>query len=137
MVKTIYLNQYREKLYLDRSVPTLDPDDPAARIKWRMDQIRDEPFIPYVRMLRYDLPHLEPTTDLDAIVRSMKPTYDVTTWEAQYCIEKGIPLLSEFEFLKHYPSIQWKLLNIAKLKKGNPRKHQETVDKLDRHFGNL
>lgn len=79
MVKTIYLNQYREKFYLDRSVPTLDPDDPAARIKWRMDQIRDQPFIPYVRMLRYDLPLLEPTTDLDAIVRSMKPTYDVTT----------------------------------------------------------
>lgn len=44
---------------------------------------------------------------------------------------------SEFEFLQHYPSIQWKLLNIAKLKKENPRKHQQTVDKLDHHFGNL
>ncbi len=36
----------------------------------------------------------------------------------------------EFEYFRNYPSVQWKLLNIAKLMKQNPAKLQSEVDKL-------
>jgi len=46
--------------------------------------------------------------------------------------ESGEPLWDgyEFEYFKNYPSIQWKLLNLAKLKKSNPAKLQSEVDSL-------
>ena len=46
--------------------------------------------------------------------------------------EAGEPLWDgyEFEYFKNYPSIQWKLLNLAKLKKSNPTKLQSEVDRL-------
>jgi hypothetical protein len=46
--------------------------------------------------------------------------------------ESGEPLWDgyEFEYFKNYPSIQWKLLNLAKLKKSNPAKLQSEVDNL-------
>lgn len=36
--------------------------------------------------------------------------------------------------LSAYPSVQWKLLNIRKLKQLNPKKFQEGIDKLRKHF---
>lgn len=36
----------------------------------------------------------------------------------------------EFEYFKNYPSIQWKLLNLTKLKKSNPTKLQSETDRL-------
>ena len=36
----------------------------------------------------------------------------------------------EFEYFKNYPSVKWKLLNLAKLKKTNPAKLQSEVDRL-------
>lgn len=94
-IKTIYVRQDQGRFYLDQNEPVLDPADPAARIKWQLDQIREQPFVPYLRMLRYDLPQQAPYKDLDSILHTLSPTYAVTTWEAQYCMEKGIPLLSE------------------------------------------
>lgn len=94
-IKTIYVRQDQGRFYLDQNEPVLDPADPAARIKWQLDQIREQPFVPYSRMLRYDLPQQAPYKDLDSILHSVSSIYDVTTWEAQYCLEKGIPLLSE------------------------------------------
>jgi len=38
------------------------------------------------------------------------------------------------EFLK-FPSVQWKQLNISKLKSDNPAKHKQGVEKLAQHFG--
>ena len=32
--------------------------------------------------------------------------------------------------LSAYPSVQWKLLNIGRLKKSNPKKHEEGIAKL-------
>lgn len=40
----------------------------------------------------------------------------------------------EFEYFRNYPSVQWKLLNLAKLKKQNPSKLQSKVDKLLLYF---
>lgn len=37
--------------------------------------------------------------------------------------------------LSSYPSVKWKLQNIAKLKKCNPQKHQQGMDKLRDFFG--
>lgn len=37
--------------------------------------------------------------------------------------------------LEAYPSVKWKLQNICTLKKKNPKKHKDGVDKLRRHFG--
>ena len=36
----------------------------------------------------------------------------------------------EFECFKNYPSVQWKLLNLTKLKKSNPTKLQSEADRL-------
>lgn len=36
--------------------------------------------------------------------------------------------------LSGYPSVRWKLQNIAKLKSKNPTKHQEGIDKLNSYF---
>lgn len=46
--------------------------------------------------------------------------------------EAGEPLWEgyEFEYFKNYPSIQWKLLNLAKLKRSNPAKLQSEEDRL-------
>jgi len=41
----------------------------------------------------------------------------------------------EFEYLKDYPSVKWKLINIAKLAKQNPRKLEEEARKLASIFG--
>ncbi|MDE6697253.1 MAG: nucleotidyl transferase AbiEii/AbiGii toxin family protein [Muribaculaceae bacterium] len=38
--------------------------------------------------------------------------------------------------LSKYPSVRWKLQNIQALKKKNPQKHHEGVDKLEKHFRN-
>jgi hypothetical protein len=46
--------------------------------------------------------------------------------------EEGKPLWnsSAYESFKTYPSIQWKQLNINKLKQNNPAKHQQGIQKL-------
>ena len=36
----------------------------------------------------------------------------------------------EFGYLKEYPSVQWKMLNLKKLAKQNPQKLQEGAEKL-------
>lgn len=41
---------------------------------------------------------------------------------------------SEYSHFKDFPSIQWKLLNISKLKTQNPAKHKQEVKKLKTHF---
>jgi hypothetical protein len=41
----------------------------------------------------------------------------------------------EFEYFQNYPSVQWKLLNLAKLKKQNPAKLYAEVEKLQEIFG--
>jgi len=38
------------------------------------------------------------------------------------------------EFLK-FPSVQWKQLNINKLKFDNPAKHKKGIEKLAKHLG--
>ncbi len=53
--------------------------------------------------------------------------------------EKGEPEWDgyEFEYFKDYPSIKWKLLNIKKLAKQNPRKLQEEAKKLEVLFSDI
>ena len=41
----------------------------------------------------------------------------------------------EFEYFRNFPSVQWKLLNLAKLKKQNPTKLYAEVEKLQEIFG--
>ena len=38
--------------------------------------------------------------------------------------------------LKDLPAIKWKLLNIQKLKKDNPKKHERMMDDLKRNLNN-
>ena len=51
--------------------------------------------------------------------------------------EDGTPYwdASEYRDFQHYPSIQWKLLNIRKLKGKNPQKHEDGIIKLQNYFG--
>lgn len=48
--------------------------------------------------------------------------------------EQGEPMWDRYEFayFKDYPSVQWKLVNLAKLKKQNPKKMEAEVEKLRR-----
>ena len=50
--------------------------------------------------------------------------------------EQGEPLWEgyEFAYFKNYPSVQWKLLNLAKLKKQNPTKLTAEAEKLQKIF---
>ena len=51
--------------------------------------------------------------------------------------EKGEPQWDgyEFEYFKDYPSVKWKLINLAKLAKQNPQKLVEEASKLEELFG--
>lgn len=51
--------------------------------------------------------------------------------------EKGEPQWDgyEFEYFKDYPSVKWKLINLAKLAKQNPQKLAEEASKLEEQFG--
>lgn len=42
---------------------------------------------------------------------------------------------SKYSHFKNFPSIQWKLFNISKLKVQNPAKHKQEVEKLKNYFG--
>ncbi|MDR2843378.1 MAG: nucleotidyl transferase AbiEii/AbiGii toxin family protein [Candidatus Symbiothrix sp.] len=50
--------------------------------------------------------------------------------------EEGIPEWEKTDYttFKDYPSIQWKLLNINKLKSTNPSKHQLGVERIKKYF---
>ncbi|MBO4692026.1 MAG: nucleotidyl transferase AbiEii/AbiGii toxin family protein [Bacteroidales bacterium] len=50
--------------------------------------------------------------------------------------ESGNPFWEgyEFEYFKDYPSVQWKLLNLKKLAKQNPKKLQNGVELLKTHL---
>ena len=43
---------------------------------------------------------------------------------------QGDPVWAAYNFSK-FPAVQWKLLNINKLKKSNPAKHKMQVEKLE------
>lgn len=53
--------------------------------------------------------------------------------------EKGTPEWGgyEYEYLKDYPSVQWKLVNLAKLANQNPDKLKDEARKLETLFGYL
>ncbi|MDR2626511.1 MAG: nucleotidyl transferase AbiEii/AbiGii toxin family protein [Dysgonamonadaceae bacterium] len=50
--------------------------------------------------------------------------------------EKGTPEweITDYPTFKNYPSVQWKLLNINKLKEINPTKHKQEVERLREYF---
>jgi hypothetical protein len=51
--------------------------------------------------------------------------------------EAGSPLSkhTEYQEFLRFPSVQWKQLNISKLKSDNLAKHRQGVDKLAKHLG--
>jgi predicted nucleotidyltransferase component of viral defense system len=53
--------------------------------------------------------------------------------------EEGTPQWnnSEYNDFKNFPSIQWKLFNINKLKTQNSEKHKQEVERLKKYFGIL
>ena len=63
----------------------------------------------------------------------LKPT------DKQFLIdfEKGEPdwTTSPYAEFENYPSVRWKLLNLSKLKKSNPSKLEDNVEKLKSIFG--
>ena len=43
----------------------------------------------------------------------------------------------EFEYFKDYPSVKWKLVNLAKLAKRNPQKLADEATKLEELFSKI
>jgi len=52
---------------------------------------------------------------------------------------QGEPMWEGYEFahFRNYPSVQWKLLNLAKLKKQNPAKLTAEAEKLQQVLSQL
>lgn len=50
-------------------------------------------------------------------------------------IEEGKPDWGLYSF-EHFPAVQWKLINIQKLRNENPKKHQELCSQLKQQFCN-
>jgi hypothetical protein len=50
--------------------------------------------------------------------------------------EDGVPEwdITDYSNFKNYPSVQWKLLNINKLKDNNPLKHKQGIKRLREYF---
>jgi hypothetical protein len=50
--------------------------------------------------------------------------------------EEGTPEweITDYSTFKDYPSVQWKLLNIRKLKEINPKKHKQEIERLKGYF---
>lgn len=47
-----------------------------------------------------------------------------------FSFAKGDPAWAQYDF-SQFPGVKWKLLNINLLKKSNPQKHQEQLEKLE------
>lgn len=75
----------------------------------------------------------ETRTKLIASVKSIMSEEDKTFLIS---FELGHPKWDgyEFEYFKEYPSVKWKLLNLKKLAKQNPKKLQDEADKLHQIF---
>lgn len=75
------------------------------------------------------------------ILESLNPNFNdhLTPTDKAFLLgfEDGTPDwdASEYRDFQHYPSIQWKLLNIRKLKGKNPQKHEDGIIKLQNYFG--
>ena len=81
-----------------------------------------------------------PITDYEqareSIIKKVNDSLTNSDKEFLVSFEDGIPLWEKCcaGDLSQYPSVQWKLLNIDKLKKQAPDKYKEGVDKLKRHL---
>lgn len=75
------------------------------------------------------------------ILESLNPNFNdhLTPTDKAFLLgfEDGTPDwdASEYQDFQHYPSVQWKLLNIRKLKRKNPQKHEDGIIKLQNYFG--
>lgn len=72
----------------------------------------------------------------ESIIKKVNDSLTNSDKEFLVSFEDGIPLWEKCcaGDLSQYPPVQWKLLNIDKLKKQAPDKHKEGVDKLKRHL---
>lgn len=68
----------------------------------------------------------------ESIIKKVNDCLANTDKEFLVSFEDGTPLWNKCcaGDLSQYPSVQWKLLNIGKLKKQTPDKHKEGIDKL-------
>lgn len=74
------------------------------------------------------------------ILESLNPNFNdhLTPTDKAFLLgfEDGTPDwdASEYRDFLHYPSVQWKLLNIRKLKEKNPQKHKDSISKLQKYL---
>ena len=68
----------------------------------------------------------------EQLIKNVKSIMTETDWKFLVSFELGEPQWEnyEFEYFKNYPSVQWKQLNLGKLKRINKSKLKEEADKL-------
>ena len=102
-----------------------NPIDQREALQNQFEGMTDEPF-------GYD-DYRQARDNLISVVNS-----DLTDGEKDFLIsfEVGKPDWSKCIAgdLSHFPSVKWKLQNIAKLKVNNPAKYNECIDKLTNYF---
>ncbi len=71
-----------------------------------------------------------------SIIKRVNDCLTDTDKEFLVSFEDGVPQWEKCcaGDLSHFPSVQWKLLNIGTLKRTNPNKHKEGMDKLKRYL---
>lgn len=67
------------------------------------------------------------------LIKEIQALVSITDREFLCSIEEGNPAWHIYDF-KSFPAVQWKLLNIAKLKEANPAKHRAMTDNLRELF---
>lgn len=99
--------------------------DQQAAMKNQFEGMTDIPFT-------YD----EFVATREQLIRDVKCLLTDEDKEFLLSFESGEPIWEgyEFEHFKGYPSVQWKMLNLSKLKKQNPAKLQAEVDRLRTAF---
>ena len=82
------------------------------------------------------LPYTDYEQSRSSIIKRVNDCLTDTDKEFLVSFEDGVPQWEKCcaGDLSHFPSVQWKLLNIGTLKRTNPNKHKEGVDKLKRYL---
>ena len=85
-----------------------------------------------------DIPfsHSDYTQVRNYLIHWVNENLDDRDKEFLLSFESGTPDWSKCSSgdLSAYPSVQWKLLNIERLKSSNPKKHEEGIAKLKAHL---
>ncbi len=72
----------------------------------------------------------------EVLIKKIGPTLNNDDKEFLVSFNSGNPSWNLYSYpkIKDFPSVNWRLININKIKKENPDKHRKELTKLDNYF---